>query len=118
MRSAVWIVGTCVVAAVALNAQDRSASAQSSQPDAVAANHATVQKYCVSCHNEKVKSGGLTLSTLDLARVTGNADVWEHVIRKVRTGAMPPAGRPRPDKATTTSLVTYLETELDKAALA
>jgi hypothetical protein len=44
--------------------------------------------------------------------------VWEHVIRKVRTGAMPPAGRPRPDKATTTSLVTYLETELDAAALA
>ena len=84
MRSAVWIVGTCVVAAVALNAQDRSASAQSSQPDAVAANHATVQKYCVSCHNEKVKSGGLTLSTLDLARVTGNADVMPEPLLTVR----------------------------------
>ena len=42
--------------------------------DAVAANKATVQKYCVSCHNEKVKSGGLTLSTLDLARVADNPE--------------------------------------------
>ncbi len=84
----------------------------------MAANKATVQKYCVSCHNEKVKSGGLTLSTLDLARVTEHPEVWEHVIRKVRTGAMPPVGRPRPDKAVASSLVTYLETELDKAAFA
>ena len=101
------------------------ASAQPSQiasagqaSDAVAANKATVQKYCVSCHNEKVKSGGLTLSTLDLARATEHPEVWEHVIRKVRTGAMPPVGRPRPDKAAASSLVTYLETELDKAAFA
>ena len=87
-------------------------------PDAVVASKATVQKYCVSCHNEKVKSGGLTLSTLDLARAAENADAWEHVIRKVRTGAMPPVGRPRPDKAAAGTLVTYLETELDKAAFA
>ena len=85
--------------------------------DAVAANQATVQKYCVSCHNEKVKSGGLTLTTLDLARAAKDTEAWEHVIRKVRTGAMPPAGRPRPDKAAAGNLVTYLETELDKAAL-
>ena len=72
----------------------------------------------MSCHNEKVKSGGLTLSTLDLARVADNAEAWEHAIRKVRTGAMPPAGRPRPDKAVAADLVTYLETELDRAAFA
>ena len=45
-------------------------------------------------------------------------EVWEHVIRKVRTGAMPPVGRPRPDKAIAGNLVAYLETELDKAAVA
>ena len=120
MRHSTWVAATCAVvgaSAFALASQTASAR-QAPVTDAVAANQATVQKYCVSCHNEKVKSGGLTLSTLDLARVTGNAEVWEHVIRKVRTGAMPPAGRPRPDKATTTSLVTYLETELDNAALA
>jgi mono/diheme cytochrome c family protein len=131
MKRVCLIAASCFIVAVALNAQDRSASARSSQTaparqaqasqaggDAVAANQATVQKYCVGCHNEKVKSGGLTLSTLDLVNVTGHAEVWEHVIRKVRTGAMPPAGRPRPDRAAATNLVEYLETELDKAALA
>ena len=98
--------------------QTASARQRSGDADAVAANQATVQKYCVSCHNDKVKSGGLALTTLDLARAPKDAEAWEHVIRKVRTGAMPPAGRPRPDKAAATGLVTYLETELDKAALA
>ena len=102
----------------------RQAQPASPQPapspasDVVAANHATIQKYCFGCHNEKVKSGGLTLSTLDLSSAAEKPEVWEHVIRKVRTGAMPPAGRPRPDKAAASTLVTYLETELDKAAIA
>jgi mono/diheme cytochrome c family protein len=116
-----WIAAACVAAsAVAFASQGASARQDpaAAPTDVVVTSEATVQKYCVSCHNEKVKSGGLTLSTLDMARVTENADVWEHVIRKVRTGAMPPAGRPRPDKAVTTNFVTYLETELDKAALA
>ena len=61
----------CLVAsAFALTSQTASARQAPETPDAVAANKATVQRYCVSCHNEKVKSGGLTLSTLDLARVT------------------------------------------------
>jgi mono/diheme cytochrome c family protein len=134
MKRMMSIAAACLVAsAFALGSQTASARQAPAAPapapasqiasagqtsDAVAANKATVQKYCVSCHNEKVKSGGLTLSTLDLARVTEQPEVWEHVIRKVRTGAMPPAGRPRPDKAVSGSLVTYLETELDKAALA
>ena len=125
MRHRNWIAATCVIAGVSAFALASPTSARSSQiatagqaSDAVAANQATVQKYCVSCHNEKVKSGGLTLSTMDLTRVTASPEVWEHVIRKVRTGAMPPAGRPRPDKAVAENLVTYLETELDKAAFA
>jgi mono/diheme cytochrome c family protein len=116
-----WVAATCFTAAVAsafaLNSQAASAR-QVAATDAVTANQATVQKYCVSCHNEKVKSGGLTLNTLDLTRVTASPEIWEHVIRKVRTGAMPPAGRPRPDKTLAGNLVEYLETELDKAALA
>ncbi len=71
----------------------------------------------MTCHNEKMKSGGLALSTLDLASVSRDIEPWEHVIRKVRTGAMPPVGRPRPEKAAAESLVTFLETELDRAAL-
>jgi mono/diheme cytochrome c family protein len=122
MRRSLWVSTTCFIAAVFVSgfalSSESAAARQAPATDAVAANQATVQKYCVSCHNDKVKSGGLALTTLDLARAPKDAEAWEHVIRKVRTGAMPPAGRPRPDKAAATGLVTYLETELDKAALA
>src|SRR5688500_3582263 len=123
MRHTMWVAATCFIASAAsvfvLSSQTTSAR-QVAEPDAaaVAANQATVQKYCASCHNDKVKSGGLALTTLDLTRAAKDAEAWEHVIRKVRTGAMPPVGRPRPDKAAAASLVEYLESELDKAAFA
>jgi mono/diheme cytochrome c family protein len=97
-------------------AQAASARQTPAVAPAAQAHQAVLQKYCVTCHNEKLKSGGLALSTLDLASVSKDVEPWEHVIRKVRTGAMPPVGRPRPDKAAAESLVTYLETELDRTA--
>ena len=81
------------------------------------AHGALLQKYCVTCHNERMKAGGLALSALDLANLTKDAEAWEQVVRKLRTGAMPPVGRPRPDSAAAHTLVTYLETELDRAAM-
>src|SRR5688500_8257755 len=128
MKSKSMLIAAACFVASAFALPSHVASARQAPPSDAAANQpsatkameskATVQKYCVSCHNEKVKSGGLTLSTLDLTRAPEHAEVWEQVIRKVRTGAMPPAGRPRPDKAVAAGLVSYLETELDKAALA
>jgi hypothetical protein len=77
-----------------------------------------VNKYCVGCHSEKLKTGGLVLEKLDLTNVPANARVWEKVIRKVGTGSMPPLGVPRPDQATLTAFSAYLETSLDQAASA
>jgi mono/diheme cytochrome c family protein len=79
---------------------------------------AVVNQYCVVCHNEQLHTAGLVLSKLDLANVPEGAEVWEKVIGKLRTGAMPPAGMPRPDKATYDGLANYLETALDRAAIA
>jgi len=73
---------------------------------------------CYVCHNDKLKSGGLALTALDISAPAKNIESWEKVIRKLGTGAMPPAGMPRPDKATADGLRRYLETELDRAALA
>ena len=72
--------------------------ARASAP-AVAPERALVDKYCVTCHNQRAKTGGLTLDTLDLSDPASGAEVWEKVIRKVRGGLMPPVGMPRPDKA-------------------
>src|SRR5215470_15989012 len=99
-----------------------SARGSAQQPAAAAspaADHqAVLSKYCYVCHNDKVKSGGLALIALDISAPAKNSESWEKVIRKLGTGAMPPAGMPRPDKATADGLRRYLETALDGAALA
>jgi mono/diheme cytochrome c family protein len=74
-----------------------------------------LDRYCVTCHNDRLKTGGLTLETADLANVPANAETWESVVRKVRAGAMPPAGMPRPEAATLDALVNSLAAQLDTA---
>src|SRR5262249_8023767 len=65
-----------------------------------APNAALVDKYCVGCHNDRAKAGNLVLAGLDSARPADHPAEWEKVVRKVRAGLMPPAGMPRPDRAT------------------
>jgi mono/diheme cytochrome c family protein len=77
-----------------------------------------VDRYCVTCHNPRVKAGGLALDTLPVANAAREPQTWEKVVRKVRTGMMPPSGAPRPDRATLDSLAATVETSLDRAAAA
>lgn len=79
---------------------------------------ATFTKYCVTCHNSRLKTAGFVLDIADLKNVGTHAETWEKVVRKLRTEAMPPAGAPRPDRATYDSTAAYLETELDRAGAA
>ena len=82
---------------------------------------ALLNQYCVSCHSARMKASGaspLALDTLDLAHVGGDPDSWEKVVLKLRAGLMPPAGRRRPDKATSDGFASWLEQELDRAAAA
>ena len=81
-------------------------------------SRAVLDRYCVTCHNERAKIAGLTLDKVDLSDIPANADVLEKVVRKVRVGMMPPQGAPRPDQAAATALVAHLTRELDRAALA
>ena len=106
--------GARVQAASAVPQQPPSGSvaAVASPPRAV------LDKYCVTCHNQRMKTAGLALDAMDLAHVSNSAEVWEKVVRKLRTGAMPPAGRPRPDKALSDATASWLEAELDRAAIA
>ena len=120
-RRLVRLVGMFVVA-VALCVQARGAAAQVAGGQVAAAAgegapRAVLEQYCFSCHNERREVGGLALDALDMADVAERADVWEQVIRKLRTGAMPPAGRPQPGKTATNYLASWLEAELDRAAL-
>jgi hypothetical protein len=94
------------------------AQSASSAPNAPSQYRAILNQYCVTCHNERLRTAELLLDQMDVERIGTGAPVWEKVVRKLRGRAMPPPGMPRPDDATYDSFATYLETELDRAAAA
>jgi mono/diheme cytochrome c family protein len=76
---------------------------------------ATLQQYCVTCHNSRLKAGNLAIDQLDIAHLGRDAESWEKVVRKLRVGAMPPRGARRPDATAANALIAWLESELDGA---
>ena len=91
-------------------------SAQQQQSGAASPQRALVNQYCVSCHSDKLKTGGLVLENLNVDNVAQNPEVWEKVLHKLNARYMPPPGVPKPDEKGYQSMVTYLETSLDKWA--
>ena len=87
-----------------------------SAPAAAAPERDLLDRYCVACHNERLQTAGLLLDRLDIEQVAANAEVLEKVVRKLRGGQMPPAGRPRPNAAAVETFVTALETALDRTS--
>jgi mono/diheme cytochrome c family protein len=77
---------------------------------------AFLTQYCVGCHNQRTKVAGLELDTLDISKVGPDAETWEKVVKKIRTGMMPPSGARRPERAALDGFATNLEQRLDKAA--
>ena len=86
-----------------------------SQPSPVNTVSETSRTYCQTCHNDRLKTGGLSLEGLTLDR---DAETWEKVIRKVRSGMMPPAGAKRPERAVLDAFAGSIETTIDRAAAA
>ena len=83
---------------------------------AAAPTRAILDKYCTTCHNARLKTGGLALDRIDIARAGEASDSWEKVARKLRTREMPPPGAPRPADGEYRSLVSAIETTLDAVA--
>jgi len=77
-----------------------------------------LDRYCAACHNEKLKTAGLNLVQADLSKPGAYPELWEKVVRKVRTGVMPPANMAQPSEAERLTLLTFLETSLDAASAA
>jgi mono/diheme cytochrome c family protein len=98
-------------------ASPQNAAASSSALSAVS-HRETLNRYCVTCHNQRLKTAELTLDTLDLTKIADSAETWEKVVRKLRSGTMPPQPSRRPDHATYEGLIAWLEADLDRAAAA
>ena len=96
-----------------------SRAVPAASPAAAPADHnALLKRYCVTCHSDRAKAGGLSLASFDTSKPTSDVVVAEKMIRKLRAGMMPPSGAKRPDEAALASLTTALETHIDRAASA
>ena len=88
--------------------------AQTSTADAVATYRALLDRYCVACHNARLRTSDLALDELDLSNIGAAPRVWEQVVHKLRGDLMPPPGRPRPDRVRYDGFRDWLETALDQ----
>ena len=99
------------VRAVAVTSSAPRAEAQREARTATPDLGRAINQYCAGCHNERARTtataSGVILDQVDLARVADNGAMWEKVIRKLRAGAMPPAGAPRPDATTHDELASF-----------
>src|SRR3954467_9653079 len=76
---------------------------------------ATINQYCVACHNDRTKTGGVSFEGLSADAIAQRGEVFEKAVRKVRGRVMPPPGARQPDAAAADALVSWLETSLDRA---
>jgi mono/diheme cytochrome c family protein len=113
-----WLMGSALAAFVLVMSASTGlrAAQQPAAQTAPAAHQALIAQYCVTCHNQKSRTGGLALDTLSLAEAGKDARIWEEAVRKLRGGMMPPPGARQPDRAAVKSLVSWLENSLDRAA--
>src|SRR5215212_826268 len=92
--------------------------ARAAPPVSIEQPRALLDKYCVTCHNDRLKTANLSLQGADLTTVGNHADLWEKVVRKLRAGVMPPPDMPRPALAEYEGLRDWLESEIDRASAA
>jgi len=120
--ASIGLVGLAAALCLSVQVETAAKQAPSAQPARAAApasNHrAMLDRYCVSCHNQKVKTAGLSLDLIDATAPGAEAETWEKVVRKVRTGTMPPPNMPQPSQDDRRSFLTSLEASLDAASVA
>ena len=107
-----WIVAALSAAQTPSHARPASVAAPASPITPI------VDTYCITCHNQKSRTAGLSLEGVDAAHPAANAELWERVIAKLRAGAMPPPGMPRPDAQAYDTAANWLEREIDRAWVA
>ena len=134
-RGHAGLVGSFVLAGIASGLLTGTAAAQGpavatapgpvavaeSAPVALAAgaeHGVLLQRYCIACHNSRLRTAGLSLDDVEVseAHVAADAELWEKVVQKLRSRTMPPPRRPRPDDDAYRAFASWLETSLDRAA--
>ena len=116
MKTRLMASGSVVLMIVLAGAATRGQSPEprrSAAPDFNTEASAVVGKYCVTCHNQRLKTAGLLFDADGITNISRHPEVWEKVVRKVRSGQMPPLGSPKPEPAVMAKWVTGLEQALE-----
>jgi cytochrome c551/c552 len=115
-RSVGLLVAVLVVVSARASVETQGQPAAAPRPVSTAsAEAAFLNQYCVTCHNQRLKTASLSLDLLDVSKVGADAETWEKVVKKIRTGMMPPSGAKRPDGKALDAFATELESRLDRA---
>ena len=114
-HGALWVL---LASGVSAFAQDLKPQIHQQDSSSVAGQRIFLNKYCVTCHSDRLRTAGLSLEKVNLSDVAQDGETLEKVVRKLGSGAMPPASAPKPDKATAEAFLASLETSLDQAAAA
>ena len=120
LLGAALLLSCCVTAGAAGQRAGTPAASRSlpAVPPSAQPAQATVDRYCVTCHSARTHAGGLTLEGRLVADAAREPETWEKVIRKVRTGMMPPSGAPRPERAALDGVATAAADAIDRVAVA
>src|SRR5687768_8422053 len=117
--AALWLIlSSCAFGLVLMARVDGQATPPRATTPATQTHRAVLDQYCVTCHNDRLKTANLSLQGLDLATVGDHPELWEKVVRKLRAGVMPPPDVRRPSVAEYEGLRDWLEAELDRKAAA
>ncbi len=115
MRRGIFLAGLLLALGAAASARQTPLAPVASHARTAPTPHEFLAQHCLTCHNDRARVAGLSLTDAP-ADVTADAALWEKVLHKVRTGQMPPAGRPRPDASDARAVVQSIATTLDRAA--
>lgn len=122
-RASLGPVGLAILSGVFIwasyaGAQDLQTSSVTSTSPSFSTYRTLLERYCFTCHDDRLETAGLRLDQVDFAHVGEDAETWEKVVHKLRTGLMPPPDRPQPAVGARRALASWLETSLDEAAIA
>ena len=117
LRPLVMIVQSWMIAGL-VGPAATGAESRASKPDGAAADStaSVIDRYCVDCHDNGTKKGGLSLESVDTRHLAADPQFWERVVQKLHYRQMPPMDEERPDEATYQRVVAHLQSELDRAA--
>ena len=118
LRIGLIVLTAPLLVSVQVRTSAQSDAASAGRPVASSSHRQFLDRYCATCHNDRLKTGGLSLDQVDLSTPEAHSELWETVVRKLHTGVMPPNNALQPSQADRLATLTWLEQSLDAAAAA